>query len=422
MPPPHLFFLLADDLGYAELNFERPAPSPEVITPHIDALARGGLRLKRHIAFKFCSPSRSALISGRNPVHVNVNNFPPTRYNRDDPVSGYAGVPVNMTGWGTLMQRAGYETLFAGKWDAGMATRAHTPRGRGFESALGYFNHENDYWTLEAGTPCPSNLTGHRWHAYTKPADFNATRSFLARDGYLAAGHDWIAARDVTLPDARALCAPAAACRGFTFRDLERTPPPSRVLRVAFKTREQFVADRGVLPRDLWKDAGPAPPTLLSPQPQCSGTPFPSNATGCAYADDLFADAVLRRVSGWREADRPLFVLWAFHAAHSPYQVPRDDFDALGTVQPPQRRIYHALVRRMDRHIGTLVAQLEARSMWAQSLLVFSSDNGGPITQAANVRRGGLIPASSDSLPARPCPLGSVPAIPRLPFAHPDAA
>ena len=339
---PHLFFLLADDLGFAELNFERTTPSADVQTPLIDALAQEGLRLDRHYTFKFCSPSRSSLLSGRNAIHVNVNNFMPTNINYENPVSGYSGIPPAMTGWGTLMRKAGYETLFAGKWDAGMATAAHTPHGRGFETALGYFHHSNDYWTTTvAGSACPSNMTGHQWHAYTKPADFNETGQYLARDGYLGAGDDWIDARNTTLPDAESLCSGSDACQGFTFRDFDRSPPATSVLHVAFKaTSAHFVPDEGTLPNDLWQDAGPAPVRLLNPQPQCSGVPFPANEDGCVYEDDLFAATVLGKVGAWRAGDRPLFAYWAFHTAHSPYQVPRQSYDALASVLPEERRVY----------------------------------------------------------------------------------
>ena len=232
---PHLFMLLADDLGYAELNFERPKPSHAIHTPRIDEMVKEGIRLSSSYAFKFCSPSRSALISGRNPIHVNVNNYNPSMLNPADRVSGFAGIPVNMTGLGNLMSRAGYETVFAGKWDAGMATARHTPHGRGFESALGYFHHTNDYWTLRGGEACPSNATGHTWHAYTKEADFDHTHRWLARDGYLAAGDDWISARQVTLIGAQQLCARSSSCRGFTFQHFSRSPPVGEQLLCAFK-------------------------------------------------------------------------------------------------------------------------------------------------------------------------------------------
>lgn len=288
-----------------------------------------------------------------------------------------------MTGLGSLMKTAGYSTVFAGKWDAGMATPHHSPRGRGYDSSLAYFNHYNDYWTLRAGEACPSNNTGHSWHAYIKQP--NGT--FAVRDGYLAAGDDWVTAREATLPEAEKLCRSSDVCLGFTFKDYSRSPPPTASLNFSFKSAIHFVRDTGEQMKDLWLDDAPAK-ALVSPQPRCSGVPFPADAAGCAFEEDLFRDHVLRAVRGWsaeRTGDKPLFVFWAFHAAHSPYQLPKPDVDRFAFV-PEARRIYHATVARMDAAIGDLVATMRERHMWEQSLLVFCSDNGGPITQQANVR------------------------------------
>ena len=43
--------------------------------------------------------------------------------------------------------QAGYATHHVGKWDAGMATPTHTPRGRGYDSSLNYFGHGNWAWS-----------------------------------------------------------------------------------------------------------------------------------------------------------------------------------------------------------------------------------------------------------------------------------
>ena len=51
-----------------------------------------------------------------------------------------------MTTIASLLQPV-YYTAMVGKWDCGMATPQHTPHGRGFESSLCYFHHENDYFT-----------------------------------------------------------------------------------------------------------------------------------------------------------------------------------------------------------------------------------------------------------------------------------
>merc|ERR1719281_1557471 len=85
-----------------------------------------------------CTPTRTSIQSGRLPVHVNTG--------LGSPCDDNTGIPRNMTGFAEHLQRAGYKTHFAGKWDAGMATPKHTPHGRGYQKSLHYFHHTNDYW------------------------------------------------------------------------------------------------------------------------------------------------------------------------------------------------------------------------------------------------------------------------------------
>ena len=387
--PPHVLLLLADDYGWANAGWH--AGSAEVATPHLNALVKAGIELERHYAHKYCSPSRSALQSGRSPAHVNVNNHIPLMHNPADRVSGYSAIPRNMTGLAELMKRAGYATAMAGKWDAGQATAEHTPKGRGYDRSLFYFNHDNDYWTSLGGAACPGASIGHTWHAYTKPANWSTSRTFVARNGYLAAGGDLAPPHHASaLPEALAFCSTNASCGGFTFQDYDARPPPSRPLRVSFKTAEgakHFVPDRGVPPRDLWMDDGPAPPAYRSPQPLCSGVPYPAGANAserCVYEDDVFARFLLERVDAWSAADGPLFLFWAFHAVHSPYQVPKADYERFGFVPYAPRRVYAAMVAHMDGLVGRMVALLETKRMLERTLVIFSADNGGPITQAAN--------------------------------------
>lgn len=155
---PHLVFMLVDDWGWANVGYHRNPPTKEVVTPNIDGLVKEGLELDQHYAYKFCSPSRSSLMSGRLPVHVNDQNASPNVYNPDDKMSGFAGIPRDMTGLASKLQAAGYATHQVGKWDAGMATHDHTPMGRGFQSSFGYYHHANDYYTEKAGQ-CSYNST-----------------------------------------------------------------------------------------------------------------------------------------------------------------------------------------------------------------------------------------------------------------------
>ena len=147
---PHVLFVLVDDLGHGNVGFHREeaSPPPEVQTPNMDALVADGVQLRRHYVYRMCTPTRSSLMSGRFPVHVTQALHNPEQPN--------AGVPRNMTGIGAVLQRAGYTTHQVrstrpgahcsrrtrlrpqvGKWDAGMATPAHTPKGRGFNTSLG---------------------------------------------------------------------------------------------------------------------------------------------------------------------------------------------------------------------------------------------------------------------------------------------
>jgi arylsulfatase A-like enzyme len=111
--------------------------------------------------FADCSPSRSALHTGRNPLHVNVLNSWLDIHNEADPVGGYQGVPLNMSFLPQKLKEAGYATHFVGKSHLGIATPAHMPINRGYDSSLHYFTGANDYWdsTSAAESQCKPVFT-----------------------------------------------------------------------------------------------------------------------------------------------------------------------------------------------------------------------------------------------------------------------
>ena len=152
--------ILLDDFGWGEVGYHNV--SDEVSTPRIDALARSGIELNRFYAHKICSPTRSAILTGRSPIHVNVQNVAPEVINTDDPEAGFQGIPRSMTGIAEVMRSGGYKTHLVGKWDAGMATTDHTPWARGFDSWFGYWHHSNDYWTQNVGS-CDKNSVRDLW-------------------------------------------------------------------------------------------------------------------------------------------------------------------------------------------------------------------------------------------------------------------
>merc|ERR1719159_1079651 len=86
---PHIVMLVADDFGWANAGWHRPDGYKQVMTPQMNNLVKTGIELDRAYQYKFCSPSRSSLQSGRLPVHVNTVNAPKDWYNPKDPVSGF---------------------------------------------------------------------------------------------------------------------------------------------------------------------------------------------------------------------------------------------------------------------------------------------------------------------------------------------
>ena len=100
---PNIVMIIIDDWGWNNWGYhaKHQANFQEIHTPHLDSLAtKHGIVLDRHYAGRICGPSRSSLLTGRNPIHVNVLNDGLGNYNLTDPISGFSGIPRNMTGIG----------------------------------------------------------------------------------------------------------------------------------------------------------------------------------------------------------------------------------------------------------------------------------------------------------------------------------
>lgn len=189
-PKPHIVLVLADDYGWANLGYhhrettgsESDQARAETHTPNLDGLIDHGILLNRHYVYKICSPSRSSLQSGRLAVHVNDLNTGVTVTNPDDPVSGFAGVPRNMTGMAEKLRSAGYKTHMVGKWDAGMATPEQTPWGRGYDTWVGYYQHANDYWRKSMPLQAVGELD-NCWNRFTDLSQHNESYRGGVTDG-----------------------------------------------------------------------------------------------------------------------------------------------------------------------------------------------------------------------------------------------
>lgn len=273
-PKKNIVVLLADNVGWASVGFHKPPELPEdqIYTPNLDSLARTGIQLERHYTYKFCSPSRSSFLSGRIPFHVNTYN--------DDPTMPGAGVPIGMTLLPEVLKEAGYATHFLGKWHIGMASASRqTPKARGFDSSLGYFHSNNDYYSMVRGQGCGVAV-------------------------------------------------------------------------------------------DLWDHDAP------------------SRLNGTDYEEEIFcirAENILEKHS---TTLHPVFLYYAFHSSCVAYNETTGEtnlqpdpswYAHFENIDQEDRRKNVAMVAKMDECVGRIVSILKRRDMWRNTVLLWSSDNGGAV-------------------------------------------
>jgi arylsulfatase A-like enzyme len=93
------------------------------------------------------------------------------------------------------------------------------------------------------------------------------------------------------------------------------------------------------------------------------------------YLTDYLANEAVRAIAANR--DRPFFLYLAFNAPHTPLQALRSDYAALAHVESHTLRVYGAMIRALDRGVGRVLDALRAHGLEENTLVVFTSDNGG---------------------------------------------
>jgi len=75
--------------------------------------------------------------------------------------------------------------------------------------------------------------------------------------------------------------------------------------------------------------------------------------------------------------NRPFFMYLAYNAPHTPLQATKADYDALSHIDDHATRVYAAMIRALDRGVGQVLDALERNGLTDNTLVIFSSDNGG---------------------------------------------
>jgi len=173
---PNIVFIMADDLGWADVAFHGGSAP----TPHLDALARSGLELRRHFVAPVCSPTRAGLLTGRCWSRFGV--LAPTN--------------TRALPWDTLtlpraLSSVGYETALVGKWHLG-SQPDEGPNAFGFDHAYGSLAGGVSPW-------------GHRYKQGPWSRTWHRNGTLIEEEGHVtdllaAEAVRWIESRDSGRP------------------------------------------------------------------------------------------------------------------------------------------------------------------------------------------------------------------------------
>jgi len=145
-PRPNIIYIMADDLGYADLScYGRK----DYQTPNLDKLCSQGVKfMNAYASAPVCTPTRAAFFTGRYPARLEVGLHEPLDWNKDDSA---VGLPPNHPSLPSLLKNAGYETYLVGKWHLGFDTK-FAPRKNGFDEFFGFHGGAVDYISHTAAT------------------------------------------------------------------------------------------------------------------------------------------------------------------------------------------------------------------------------------------------------------------------------
>ncbi len=94
------------------------------------------------------------------------------------------------------------------------------------------------------------------------------------------------------------------------------------------------------------------------------------------YLTDYYTDEAINIIKA--NKNRPFFLYLAHWGVHTPLQATQADYEAVGDIKPHRLRVYAAMVRALDRSIGRINEALIDEGVADNTIVVFSSDNGGP--------------------------------------------
>lgn len=260
---PNIVFILADDLGYADVScYGRP----DFSTPNIDRIAADGTKfLQAYANSAVCTATRVALITGRYQYRLPVGLEEPLTGSRRN-----IGLPPEHPTLPSLLKKVNYGTTLIGKWHLGWLP-TFSPLKSGYDHFWGFRGGALDYFTHKSG---PANTdTEDLWDGDAK----------VHQNGYLT---------------------------------------------------------------------------------------------------DLLGDRAVAAINDYAKAKRSFFISLHFNAPHWPWEAPGDEAEsqrisALVDHDGGTQETYARMIRQMDLQIGRVLGALDANGIANNTIVVFTSDNGG---------------------------------------------
>ncbi len=130
--PPNIVLFVSDDMGWNEVGYH----GSKISTPNIDRLAKDGMQLDRFYVHPVCSPTRTALMTGRSPARFGITSA----------ITRGKGVPLEEHFMPQTFQQAGYQTFLVGKWHLGATGIDYLPNARGFDHFFGFHGGGINYY------------------------------------------------------------------------------------------------------------------------------------------------------------------------------------------------------------------------------------------------------------------------------------
>lgn len=145
---PNILLIVADDLGWSDVGWHGGFGK----TPVMDRLVREGVELDQHYVQPVCTPTRTALMSGRYPGRFGPQALAP---------SNLRAMPLGTVTLASALKSVGYHTHQTGKWHLG-ARPEWCPNHYGFDTSYGTLTGAADPWTHKYRKGSPYEDTWHR--------------------------------------------------------------------------------------------------------------------------------------------------------------------------------------------------------------------------------------------------------------------